>query len=112
VNVALSTAAVAAQEIYPQLGKGTISKSALSRVQELREQDVRTLHKLQRTAGSTLLGTGSSNPILRWMAPRMMVTAMKVGLFPLMQRRVFFGVPLPPLDPAFSFEEEKRASAA
>src|SRR5262245_34163362 len=112
VNVALSTAAVAAHEIYPQLGKGTIPKSALAKVQALREQDVRTLHKLQRTAGSTLLGTGSANPVLRWIAQRMMVFAMKVGLFPLMQRRVFFGVPLPPLDPAFSFRDETPKAEA
>src|SRR5262249_32423519 len=110
VNVALSTAAVAAQEIYPRLGKGAIPKSELARVQVLREEDVRTLHKLQRTAGSTLVGSGSRNPILRWIAPRMMVFAIKVGLFPILQRRLFFGVPLPPLDPAFSFRDAKSSA--
>lgn len=111
VNVALATAAVAAQEIYPQLGKGTIPKGTLARVQAQREQDVRTLHKLQRTAGSTLLGTRSGNPLLRWLVPRMMVLAIKIGVFPLMQRRIFFGVPLPPLDPAFRFEEATPSAA-
>lgn len=103
VNVALSTAAVAAQEIFPRIGNGTVPKSELSRVQSIREHDVRTLHRLQRTAGSTLLGTGSSNPILRWGVPRLMALAIRAGLFPILQRRLFFGVPLPPLDPAFSF---------
>src|SRR5262247_2369288 len=64
VNVAIATAAVAAQEIYPRLGAGPIQKSALARVQALREEDIRTMHKLQRTAGSALLGTGSRNPVL------------------------------------------------
>lgn len=105
VNVALSTAAVAAQEIFPRLGKGPIPKSALAQVQALREKDVRTLHRLQRTAGTTLLATGSSNPIKRWAVPRLMALAVKVGWFPILQRRLFFGVPLPPLDPAFSFRD-------
>ena len=37
VNVALATAAVAAQEIYPRLGRGPIPRTDLQRVQQLRE---------------------------------------------------------------------------
>jgi 2-polyprenyl-6-methoxyphenol hydroxylase-like FAD-dependent oxidoreductase len=103
VNVALATAAVAAQEIYPRLGKGPIPRSALARVQELREQDVRTLHELQRRAGRALLESGSGNPLLRWLVQRALPLAVRSGLFPRLQRRLFFGAPLPPLDPAFSF---------
>jgi 2-polyprenyl-6-methoxyphenol hydroxylase-like FAD-dependent oxidoreductase len=103
VNVALSTAAVSAQEIYPRLGRGPIPRSALARVQELREADVRTLHGLQRAAGKTLLGTSSRNPVIRWILPRALPLAARFGLLPRLQRRLFFGVPLPPLDPAFGF---------
>ena len=103
VNVALSTAAVAAQEIYPQLGRGPIRRSVLARIQELREGDVRTMHRLQRSAGRVLLGSGSGNPVLRWLAPKALPLAVRSGLFPLLQRRLFFGVPLPQLDPAFRF---------
>jgi 2-polyprenyl-6-methoxyphenol hydroxylase-like FAD-dependent oxidoreductase len=103
VNVALATAAVAAQEIYPRLGHGPIPRSALARVQEQREPDVRTLHRLQRRAGRTLLESGSPNPVLRWIVQRALPLAVRSGLFPRLQRRLFFGVPLPPLDPAFSF---------
>src|SRR5262245_3808191 len=103
VNVALSTAAVAAQEIYPRLGQGTIPRGALARVQELREEDVRSLHRLQRAAGRALLGTGSSNPVLRWLMPRALPLMVKVGLVPRVQRRLFFGGPLPPLDAAVGF---------
>ena len=103
VNVALATAAIAAQEIYPRLGRGTIPRSVLARVQELREDDVKTMHRLQRAAGRTLLGSGSGNPVLRWLMPRVLPLAVRSGLFPLVQRRLFFGVPLPPLDPAFTF---------
>jgi 2-polyprenyl-6-methoxyphenol hydroxylase-like FAD-dependent oxidoreductase len=103
VNVALSTAAVAAQEIFPRLGRGPIPRSALARVQDLRVGDVRTLHRLQRGAGRGLLGSGTRNPVLRWLIPRVLPLAARSGLFPLLQRRLFLGVPLPPLDPAFSF---------
>ena len=110
VNVALSTAAVAAQEIFPRLGKGPIPRSALSRVQDLRVGDVRTLHRLQRTAGQTLLGTGSGNPVLQWLVPRVLPLVARSGLFPIVQRRLFFGAPLPPLDPAFSFRTPEAAA--
>jgi 2-polyprenyl-6-methoxyphenol hydroxylase-like FAD-dependent oxidoreductase len=103
VNVALATAAVAAQEIHPRLGRGPIPGSALARVREIREPDVRTLHSLQRTAGRVLLGTGSGNPVIRRLVPLALPLAIRSGLFPALQRRLFFGAPLPPLDPAFSF---------
>jgi 2-polyprenyl-6-methoxyphenol hydroxylase-like FAD-dependent oxidoreductase len=105
VNVALATAAVAAQEIHPRLGRGPIPRSALARVQELRERDVRTLHELQRRAGRALLGSGSRNPVVRWLVRKALPLAVRSGLFPRLQRRLFFGVPLPPLDPAFSFRD-------
>jgi len=103
VNVALATAAIAAQEIYPCLGRGPIPRGGLARVQKLRQGDVKTLHRLQRGAGRMLLGSGTGNPVLRWIVPRALPLAARSGLFPLIQRRMFFGAPLPPLDPAFSF---------
>jgi 2-polyprenyl-6-methoxyphenol hydroxylase-like FAD-dependent oxidoreductase len=103
VNVALATAAVAAQVIYPHLGHGPIPKGALARVQELRDADVRTLHELQRTAGRALLGTSGSNPVARWILPKVLPLMIRVGVVPKVQRRIFFGVPLPPFDPGFGF---------
>lgn len=105
VNVALATAAVAAQEIYPRLGRGPVPKGDLARVQQLREPDVRTLHRLQRVAGRALLGTASRNPVTRWVLPRALPLAARLGVFPRLQRRLFFGAPLPPLDPGFSFRD-------
>ncbi len=102
VNVALATAAVAAQ-VYPRLGKGPIPRSALARVQELREQDVRTLHGAPASGGPGAAGIGRGNPPLRWLVQRALPLAVRSGLFPRLQRRLFFGAPLPPLDPAFSF---------
>jgi 2-polyprenyl-6-methoxyphenol hydroxylase-like FAD-dependent oxidoreductase len=105
VNVALATAAVAAQEIYPRLGHGPIPRGALARIQEIRGPDVRTLHRLQRAAAGALLRTSGSNPVLRWLLPRALPLIARTPFFPRLQRRLFFGAPLPPLDPAFRFTD-------
>ena len=112
VNVAIATAAVAAQVIHPHLGKGPISRDVLAEVQRLREADVRTLHRLQLGAQSVLLGQSSANPIVRWLLPRLLPVFLRSPLLPRIQRRIFFGAPLPPLDPAFSFRERAEARPA
>ena len=112
VNVALATAAVAAQEIHPRLGRGTIPRDALANVQRLREADVRSLHGLQRSIGRVLQGAGQRASILRWVAPIMLPLVARSFIMPRLQRRLFFGVPLPPLDPAFGFRAEAAAPAA
>jgi len=103
VNVALATAAVAAQELYPRLGHGPIPRAHLQAVQRLREADVRTLHRLQLGAQSVLLGQASANPVVRWLVETALPLVLRSPLLPRAQRRLFFGAPLPPLDPAFSF---------
>ncbi len=105
VNVAIATAAVAAQELYRHLGRGPISHDDLRAVQRLREDDVRTLHRLQLGAQRILLGQGSRNPIVKWLLPKVLPVFLRSPLLPRAQRRIFFGAPLPPLDPAFSFRE-------
>ncbi|HSF05713.1 MAG TPA: FAD-dependent monooxygenase [Methylomirabilota bacterium] len=110
VNVAIATAAVAAQELYPRLGHGPISREDLGAVQRLREDDVRMLHRLQLGAQRVLLGQGSGNPMVRWLVGKVLPLLLQSPLLPRLQRRLFFGAPLPPLDPAFSFRD--RAGAA
>ena len=112
VNVAIATAAVAAQVLLPHLGKGPIPHDVLAQVQRLREEDVRTLHRLQLGAQRVLLGQGSANPLVRWLAPRLLPILLRSPLLPRVQRRIFFGAPLPPLDRAFSFREPAGAAAA
>jgi len=111
VNVAIATAAVAAQVLYPRLGHGPIPREGLREVQRLREDDVRTLHRLQLGAQRVLLGQGRGNPIVRWLMPRLLPLVLRSPLLPRVQRRVFFGAPLPPLDPAFSFREPAAPGA-
>jgi len=109
VNVAIATAAVTAQVLVPHLGHGPISREDLQAVQRLREDDVRTLHRLQIGAQRVLLGQGSGNPIVKWLLPKVLPLLLRSPLLPMVQRRIFFGAPLPPLDRAFSFREPAGA---
>jgi hypothetical protein len=105
VNVALATAAIAAQELYPLLGHGPIAHDDLRTVQQLREGDVRTLHRFQLGAQRVLLAQSSGNPVLNWLLPKVLPLLLHSPLLPRVQRRLFFGASLPPLDPAFRFQE-------
>jgi len=111
VNVALATAAVAAQVLYPRLGQGPIPREYLREVQRLREDDVRTLHRLQLGAQRVVLTQNTRNQLVRWLLPKVLPIFLKSPLLPVVQRRIFFGVPLPPLDPAFSFRTGSAAPA-
>jgi len=103
VNVAIATAAVAAHELYPRFGHGPIRRADLQRVQQLREADVRTLHSMQLQAQKLLVAEKRTSPIRKWMMRTLVPLILKSPLLPRIQRRMFFGVPLPPIDPAFSF---------
>jgi 2-polyprenyl-6-methoxyphenol hydroxylase-like FAD-dependent oxidoreductase len=103
VNVAIATAAVAAQVLYPRLGRGPIAHDVLQEVQRLREDDVRTLHRLQLGAQRLLENTEDGNRVIRWMLPKILPLLFHSPVVPRLQRRLYFGAPLPPLDPAFSF---------
>jgi len=103
VNVAIATAAVAAHELYPRFGRGPIAHADLQRVQQLREADVRTLHTMQLQAQKLLVAEKRTSPIRKWMMRTVVPLMLESPLLPRIQRRMFFGVPLPPIDPAFSF---------
>ena len=109
VNVAIASAAVAAQVIYPRLGRGPIPRRDLQEVQRLREGDVRTLHRMQLQAQRVLLGGGT--PVSKWLMPKLLPLVLRSPLMPRVQRRIFLGPALPPLDPAFSFREPVAAVA-
>jgi 2-polyprenyl-6-methoxyphenol hydroxylase-like FAD-dependent oxidoreductase len=110
VNVAIATAAVAAHVLYPHFGHGPIRREVLQEVQRLRERDVRTLHRLQLGAQGVLLGQGSRYPVVRRLVQTAIPMILRSPLVPLLQRRLFFGAPLPPIDPAFSFREPAGAT--
>ena len=103
VNVALATAAVAAQEIYPQPGPGADPAGRAGEGPAAARADVRTLHRLQRRAGRALLAPGGGTRSRTLAAPIRVPLTVRSPLLPRLQRRMFFAVPLPPLDPAFSF---------
>jgi 2-polyprenyl-6-methoxyphenol hydroxylase-like FAD-dependent oxidoreductase len=109
VNVAIATALVAAQEIYPRLGLGPLSRTDLQAVQRQREADVRTLHKMQLQAQRVLVSQDNAGAMAKWLIPKLVPLLLHSPLMPKIQRRIFFGAPLPPLDPAFSFRGVRGA---
>jgi hypothetical protein len=50
-----------------------------------------------------LLAQGSRNPVVKSLIRTVIPLIVRSPLLSRMQRRLFFGAPLPPLDPAFSF---------
>jgi hypothetical protein len=52
-----------------------------------------------------MLGQFGLSPFTKWLAPRVFRLLARSPILPRIVRRVFLGVPLPPLDPAFSFRE-------
>jgi 2-polyprenyl-6-methoxyphenol hydroxylase-like FAD-dependent oxidoreductase len=108
VNVALATAAVAAQELYPRLGRGPILRAELQGVQRQREADIRTLHRLQLRAQQVLVRREGSGAMSKWLVPKILPLVLQSPLMPLVQRRIFFGAPLPKLDPAFTFPKLRQ----
>jgi 2-polyprenyl-6-methoxyphenol hydroxylase-like FAD-dependent oxidoreductase len=103
VNVALDTAALAAQVIFPHLGDGPIAGAELARVQQLREGDVRLLHRFQRNVQQALIVQPYTNPWLARLLPQLLPFLLLSPVLPLLQRWLLFETSMPPIDPAFSF---------
>lgn len=64
---------------------------------------MRTLHKLQLGAQTLLLGQNQRSPMVQWLLPKLLPIVLHTPIMPSIQRRIFFGAPLPPIDPAFTF---------
>ena len=60
-------------------GHGPDRRADLLAVQRLREADVRTLHRLQLGAQGVLLGQQSSNPVVRWLVPRVLPWLLQIA---------------------------------
>jgi 2-polyprenyl-6-methoxyphenol hydroxylase-like FAD-dependent oxidoreductase len=106
VNVALETAAVAAQVIFPLLGEGPIDARALAEVQRVREGDVRLLHRFQRNVQQALIVQPYTNPWLARLLPQLLPVLLLSPVLPMLQRWLLFDTAMPPLDPAFSFRRD------
>jgi 2-polyprenyl-6-methoxyphenol hydroxylase-like FAD-dependent oxidoreductase len=111
VNVALATAAVTAETLVPHLGRGPIAAADLKAIQDIREADVRLLHKLQLQAQRLLVSDLSTQPVVKWFMRYGLPVMLHTPIMSRLQRRMFFSVPIPPLDPAFRFENEPAAEA-
>lgn len=97
-------------ELHPLLGHGAIAHADLATIQQLREGDVRTIHRFQLGAQRVLLAQAGGNPVLSWLIPKVLPLLLHSPLLPRVQRWLSFGAPLPTLDPAFSFRSELTLS--
>ena len=92
VSVAIATAIVASDIIAEALGADDVSATRLDRVQELRIEDVRTIHRLQQRLTSNFLPTG----LRRHLLPILLPLFSRLGLVGRLQRRLLVAQePLP-----------------
>jgi 2-polyprenyl-6-methoxyphenol hydroxylase-like FAD-dependent oxidoreductase len=105
VNVALVTAAVAAQVIFPRLGRGAIPAAELARVQAARERDVRLLHRFQQNVQQALIVQPYANPWVAWLLPKLLPFLLLSPVLPMLQRWLLFETSMPAIDGEFSFRE-------
>ena len=103
VNVALVTAAVAAQVIFPRIGRGSIPAGELAQVQRAREGDVRLLHRFQRNVQQALIVQPYTNPWLARLLPQLLPFLLLSPILPLLQRWLLFETSMPAIDREFSF---------
>lgn len=85
VSIAVETAAVAAKVIQEALLKKDYSAKILGRVQEIREPEVRAIHKIQRAFSGLML---TRNLIVRLLLPFILPLALKVPFTRGFQRRL------------------------
>lgn len=101
VNVALVTAAVAAQVIFPHIGRGPISAVDLAPVQHARAANVRLLHRFQQNVQQALIVQPYANPWVAWLLPRLLPFLLASPVLPILQRWLLFDTSLPAIDPKF-----------
>ena len=85
VSIAAETAAVAASVIQDCLERKDYSVKALSRVQEIRESEVRAIHKIQRAFSGLLL---TRNVFLRLLLPIILPIVLKLPFTRRFQQRL------------------------
>ena len=109
VNVALVTATVAAQTIYPRLGHGAIPAAELAQVQAAREPDVRLLHRFQENVQQALIVQPYAYPLVAWLLPKLLPLLLLSPVLPMLQRWLLFETSLPVIDGEFTFREERHS---
>ena len=85
VSIAAETAAVAAGVIYRALEKKDVSAKMLDQVQNIREPEIRAIHRIQRAFSGLML---TRNPIVRNLLPFILPVALKLSFSRGFQRRL------------------------
>ncbi|OXM85269.1 FAD-dependent monooxygenase [Paenibacillus rigui] len=85
VSLSVTTAVVAADVIFEALQDHDVSAERLSRVQQLRDKEIRSVHKVQERAAKMMF---SSSPFIKTVAPLILSLAAKTRLLSLIQRNM------------------------
>jgi len=101
VSLAIGTAIVAAEVIVQSLRKNDVSVTQLRKVQDIRGDEIRRIHRLQMLGEAAIL---SRSPLRRRLVPYGIRLISKTPLFRLIQRRLFILSKPLPIDPSFVFE--------
>lgn len=102
VSVAVESAIAGAQVIWDAIQKKDVSKESLSRLQKLREEDVREIQVLQNRFSGVLFPRSA---IMKWLLPFILPLFAKFGLFRMLQRKLFVLKRPISIDPAFFAKE-------
>lgn len=86
VSVAVETAIIAADVIGDCFRRGDFSAKALDRIQQIRDQDVREILKIQERVSEIF--SPQSEFLRRWILPFVLFIIVRLGLFKRFQRRL------------------------
>lgn len=85
VSLAVTTATVAAEIILDALQTDDVSATSLGRVQQIRDQDMRTVHKIQSRMGRMFFG---GFPILQKLRPYLIGFMTRTPIVPMIMKKM------------------------
>ena len=112
VNVALATAAVAAQELYPLPGHGPIAHEDLAAIQQLREGMFAPCTAFNSAPSVCSCRNQVKIRFSSWLLPKVLPLLLHSPLLPLRAASTVLRRALPPLDPASAFAPHRRENEA
>jgi 2-polyprenyl-6-methoxyphenol hydroxylase-like FAD-dependent oxidoreductase len=102
VSLSATTAVVAADVIFHALQDGDVSAERLSKVQVLRDKEIRKIHNMQVRTAKMMF---TSSPFIRTMAPLLITLATKTNLFSIFQRNLLMLSEPVPVNDRFAFQD-------
>ncbi|HDX9579069.1 TPA: FAD-dependent monooxygenase [Bacillus pseudomycoides] len=103
VSLAVTTAVVAADVIWKALQKHDVSAEFLSKIQEIRIEEIEGIHQIQERIGSLFF---TSSKFVKGIRPYIISAASKTPLFSMIQKKLLVMKNPVTINPAFIFNKE------